>query len=678
MKRLLSLILCVCLTAGMIVLPVQAEEPKFIEKSQEDIALMQRAVVETGLAYYHKGASVDYDYASMTIRDRKTVGVAKMHAGAAPELASRDFILNAHCADWINTVYMNALDHIVGPSIWEAFVRSYNIYKSVNEPDVVLKYGGDGLKDRDEFAQKARELLQPGDIWSASGDPDYANGHTMLYIGDYKGDGEKYVIHCSGKPSDETTGDPAKDTGIKIDTIEHFFRDDKGWSIYHEDYIQHVTIMRPINILTVEDITPSALVRVQYPLMTVDRYSDAFGYSSVMPGQEVRVTLTVENKSASDYQEMTIFEPQPQGGFIVPESPSNGGIVDRNGVTWNLVIPAGQKLQLTYTVAVTAPRGDTLYLPAGSVGGLPTRELSHTVAGYPVTEKLLDALDADVLLSLLHGENVSETAFANAVYRKVLGVELGLPETMQEVLDNAFGMTQLAGAGATGGYMLIPLEESQRTEAGQKIYDMLLPDHMAGRVVLLEGVPDSYYPLNRVTSYMVRSYAPGDVFLCLEGSKSTSVTSEANVSVYVYLGSSRVATMEKGDISIKSFSATIEKFLRMGVVLGLRPTLAHDQIMLTSTVAPEEAKTPAVPEAPVWPEPEVPEVPEIPEVPEESEVPAQPETPAEPVVPAEPVAPAEPETPAGEESFSPAFLIPVAAAVVIAVAAVVAVKKKKQ
>ena len=61
MKRLLSLLLCVCLAVGMIVLPVQAEEPKFIEKSPEDIALMQRAVVETGLAYYHKGSSVDYD-----------------------------------------------------------------------------------------------------------------------------------------------------------------------------------------------------------------------------------------------------------------------------------------------------------------------------------------------------------------------------------------------------------------------------------------------------------------------------------------------------------------------------------------------------------------------------------------------------------------------------------------
>lgn len=650
MKKFMALVLILAALASLLAAPVRAEE-----NTPEEIKLMQQAVVETGLAYYRKRNGVDYDYATMTIRDRKTVGVAKMHAGAAPELASDDFIIYAHCADWINTVYMNAFDHIVGPSIWQAYVRSFNVNKSINDADVVLKYGGDGMRDRDEFAKKAREILQPGDIWSASGDPDYSNGHTMLYIGDYKGDGKQYVIHCSASPSDVNTGDPAFDSvgGIKMDTIEHFFADDKGWSIYHEDYIQHVTIMRPINILKFEDMTTSAAVRVKYSMMDVDRRTDAFGYSSVENGQEVTLTLTIRNSSKADYKDLVIKEPLPVGGEVVAGSITEGGTLGTDGVTWKLNVPADTRLILSYKIKVTAGLGEKLELPISYVDELPTRALSYTVRGKAANKDLLDAFrKSRTIEGVEKNQRILDLEFANVFYRNVLGVETGLPDTMQELLDGLFDVISISGAAVTGNKMLQPKNYENLTDEYKTIRDMILPDHMVGQVMFLGQSETTYYPFDRVTSYFENSYEPGDIIVCLDrlnGGYSVDVQAPEQVAVYIYLGSGKVATMVKKGLAVSDFETTIGLGLRMNVLLALRPTLVHEDIMRYSTIAP---------------------------TPVEPEVPAEPETPAEPEVPA---APAEPETPVQEKPSPVGLIVGIAAAVVIlAVAAVILLKKKKK
>ncbi len=650
MKKFFASILILTALASMLVAPVRAEE-----NTPEEIKLMQQAVVETGMAYYRKRNGVDYDFATMTIRDRKTVGVAKMHAGAAPELASDDFIIYAHCADWINTVYMNAFNHIVGPSIWEAYVRSYNLYKSVNDPDVVLKYGGDGMKDRDEFAKKAREILQPGDIWSASGDPDYSNGHTMLYIGDYKGDGKQYVIHCSAGASDVDTGDPALDAsgGIKMDTIDHFFADDKGWSIYHESYIQHVTIMRPINILKFEDMTTSAAVRIKYSMMDVDRQTDAFGYTSVENGQEVTLSLTVRNTGKQAYQDLTVKEPLPVGGEIVVGSVNEGGTLGADGVTWKINVPADGKVTLQYKIKVTAGLGEKLQLPMSYVDELPTRELSYTVRGKAANVELIDAVRKErEIPGVEKDQRILDLEFANVFYRNVLGVETGLPDTMQDLLDGLFDTITISGAGATGGYMLQPKAYESLTDEYKTIRDMILPDHMVGQVVFLGQSETTYYPVDRVTTYFEDSYEPGDIIVCLDrlnGSYDVAVEDPEQVSVYIYLGSGKVAAMVKKGLTVTNFENTIALGLRMNVLLALRPTLVNEDIMRNSTIAP----TPVEPEVP--------------------ETPAQPETPEVPETPAEP----QPE-PAETSGIPMGLIVGIAAAVVVIAAVAVLVLKKKK
>jgi len=644
-KRLFSLLLVLSILAGMLVLPASAAE-----KTPEQIAEMEQAVVETALAFLWKGLNVDYDYATLTIRDRKTLGEAKMHTGEAPEHAAPDNILYGHCADWINTVYLLAFNHKISGSTRTAYVRSYNMYKSVKDPDVVLKLGGDGLKDPAEFEKQARQLLRPGDIYSASGDPDYSNGHTMLYLGDFKGDGTEYIIHMGGSATSEAMGDQNLGNGVKLQSVEYFFTGQ--WGVYETDYVQHATIMRPINVIDYAQMTEGAKVRMQWPKLELGRVSSSFGYSGVQTGEVITVTNTVFNHGKTPYMGFVLTDPAPIGGEVVAGSVTGGGTVKDGGVTWTLDVAPAEKLQLTYEVKVTAALGEELILPEGNGGGLPSRELRRQVCGKPIDQSLVDAvLDSKALEGVEKNEIIADLEFANVFYRKAFGIELNLPSTMQEFIDGLFDTITINGAGKTGGYMLQPKTEENLSEDFKRINDMILRDHKLGQVVWLGSEEDSYYPKDRVTTYLKDNYMPGDILVTLDGKPSVTVKDPADVEIFIFLGN-KVATMTNRGFNIKAFGNTIEKCHVKNVIVALRPTMLYEDIMTVSGKAPAE--------------PEVPETPEMPETPETPEIPATPESPDVPEVPAE------------EKGFPIVTVVGIAAVVVVAVAAIVLAKKRKK
>lgn len=533
--------------------------------------MMQKAVVETAMAYFRRGGSVMYSWMSMTVRNRKTVGESRMHAGAAPELASRDFTIYSHCADWINSVYLNALNHNVAGAIRLAFVRAYNIFKSAEEPDVVLKFGGDGLKDRAEFERLARELLQPGDIYSVSGDPDYSNGHTMLYLGDCLGDGTRYVLHCSGaKPTKELGGCPSLGR-IRCADIEYFFGKEYPWGLYNEEKNQHFTIMRPINIIGPEAVTPSARARLRYPGLLADRYASVFGWGSAVAGEEITVTVAVENFGPEPYRAITVTEPLPQGGVIVADSVTGGGTLTADGIDWILDLPAGERVELTYRVRVTAGVGEMLTLPAGTVGGLATRCLSWSVAAKPLPPAAEGAAEAAVEALTAQGLT-KDLSCVSEFCRRVWGWEAGLPQDMQHLLDGLFDLHPIVDADDSCARMLKPTPVEALTPEFRRLRAMIVPEHLTGQVVWLGSNVDTYYPCNRVTTLYENSYTPGDLLLCLDGEPSYWVRDPAHVTAFICLGGGRVAWMREGTISIEPFDGTV-KALEKNVLIGIRPGL---------------------------------------------------------------------------------------------------------
>ena len=650
MKKLLSVFLMLATLASLIVLPVSAEE-----NTPEQVAMMERAVVETALAYFWKGAAVEYDYAAMTIRDRKNLGESKLHTGDAPEKASLDNIRCYHCADWVRSVYLNALGYAVCPSR-HAGVMQMNIYKSANDPDIVLKLGGDGIQDKAEFEKKLLEVLRPGDIYSASNNTDYNNSHTMMYLGDYKGDGKQYIIHCSGAATEMALGDQKMGDSIKMSTVDYFVTG--SWGVRQDD-IQMATVMRPTNILKFSDLTAAAKERLNWPLLELGRESSSFGYTGVTAGEEITVTSIVGNHSAEEYKNLTLTDPAPIGGEVVPGSVSDGGTIKDGGVTWTVNVPPDTKLQLTYKVKVTAPVGGELLLPAGSIGDLPSRDLRRQVSGKPIAQSLVDTVvEAKALEGVEKKEVIADLEFANVFYRNAFGLELNFPATMQELVDGLFEPVMATGCAKTGGWILQPKAAESMTEEFKTINNMILLDHRMGQLVWLGSSPDTCYPKDRVPFYLKENYVPGDIIATLGGDAADAfdadgkfIAKSEDVEIWIYLGDGKVAAMGNNGFAIKTFSKTVERCHIKNVLVALQPTLTNENLMSLSTKAPAE--------------------PEIPETPAEPEVP---ETPAEPEAPETPETP---EAPAEQGGFPVAAVVGIGAAVVVAAAVILVVLKKK-
>ena len=656
MKKLFSLILCLAILLSMLVLPVSAEL-KPVNNTPEEIAVMQKAVIETALAYFRKVNLVRYDWKSMTIQDRRSIGVSRLTTGDAPELAANDYLIYTHCAEFTYDVYWDTF-HRSPSDVTErnAYVHHYNSYKRADEADVVLKFGGTGgLTDRQEFIRRAKELLQPGDVLNIV-ESNIERGHSMLYLGDYKNDGKLYVIHSSGGPAG-TLGDSGETT-IKMTTLDKIFLSG-SFSVDDEIHVE-ATILRPINCIDYEELTPSALARLKYPLMEVSRTAETFRYAGVEQGEELEITTEIRNAGTEAYKGVVVTDPAPVGAEILADSVSKGGKLQNGGVIWTLDVAAGDRAVLTYRIRVTASRGEKVTLPISTVDTLPTRELSWEVTGKRIHPGYFEAfLDAKKVDGLEENTHLMELDFANTFYKNVLWLDLGLPAAVNDLLNGLFDATMMRGAGASGGYMLLPKSRDAVTEEFRAFYDMVPEDHFCGQVVYLPVDPDSMRPEGRVMTYFENSYRPGDIFVILNGSPSVTVTNPDDVEVYICLEKGKVVAADNSGkgIRIKKFENTVPLTLESNVILCLRPTLAYDDIMKLSSLAPFE--------------------PEAPETPAEPEVPVAPETPADPEVPETPAK--VPETPA-EKTAAPVglFLGIAAAAVVLAVVIVIAVKKKKQ
>ena len=655
MKRLFSLLVILSVLASMLVLPVSAE-PKLADNTPEEIAIMQRAIAETAYAYLRKGDRVQYDWKAMTLQDRRAIGISRLSSGDAPEISSADYIIFTHCAEYAYDVYMNTFGRAPSDvTARQARVSFYNTYKSAKDPDVVLKFGGtDGMTDREEFVRLARELLQPGDLVNTT-ESNIERGHTMMYLGDALEDGGDVVLHSSGSPSG-IMGDSQTVTVKKAKS--DLFLGTGGFGAMNEKIVE-VTILRPLNIIDFDELLPAAKTRMKYSELDVDRMADVYHYNSVEQGQAVEITLSVNNGSAEAYKDVVITDPAPVGAEIIADSVTEGGKIVNGGVQWKLDIPANTRMKFVYRVRVTAPMGDNVTLEAGKLDELPTRTLSWQVGGKAIDKRWLDPVREDESLAGITGSiEAMELTFANTFYRNVLGLELGLPDTMNELIDGLLKQEPAPGAGGTNGYMLQPKSMDELTEEFKRIRGMIPADHITGQVVDLGVRAETMRPMNRVMTYFPDAYQPGDIFIVLGGDRSLTVTNPTDLDVYIYLGGGRVFAQYRDSVRIRKFADTVEQTLDANIVLCLRPTLNTENLMAASTLPPLE--------------------PEVPETPTEPVTPGTPETPAEPMTPEAPEAPAAPTAPAEEKGAPVGLIIGIAAAVVVVAAVVAVVLKKKK
>ena len=600
-KRLLALCLilsalCACLVPGV--------------SAADSVADLQKAIVETAMAYYYKGPYMQYDSTQLTAQSRLSHGESRISSGNPPEWAADDNTLFTVCSDYVYSVIYNAIGYKMTGSSRTCITRYLaEDLDPEKTPGVIFQTGGlhGGTYDP-EAAVASEKLLQPGDVVTYY-NKTKGTGHTGIYVGDVLNDGYGVYANSSGKKIDLKTGEDTIDRERNSYNKSGCVRLD-GWDVLYytkgaafdvsdPTKLTSFSIIRPVLAAQQEglSVTPAAKTRIQFHGIDVDRTSSVKKYNSVQNGDQFGITVTIANHGKTALSGVSVKEALPVGAAIDAAS-VKGGTLGADGITAKVNVPAGESVKLEYTVTVTGKRGDTVVIPAGSVENLTTRPLEFRVGGKALNSEAVKELQTSNGLRRIRALRFNgELDFVNALYKEFFGVDLGLPKTVQEFRDTQAVWTKVpgVGSGTYGGQMLWAKKDSDLTGDAKRYREMILPEHLAGWAVFLRSSPeeitDTIAAEDRVLELKPEFYQPGDIFFGYVHESGTNLN-VYKPDVFVYQGGKNVIGFAEGSTTPTSFSfdKSIGLLLREDVLFALRPTLAYDDIGNVKTVSFPDVK----------------------------------------------------------------------------------------
>ena len=543
-----------------------------------DRKTLQDAVIQTAIAYYNKGANVQYDISDTTVYATSRSGKRRLNCRQAPEQAAFDTPIYTSCTKFVFAVYHDAFDfEMPGYDTW--WEKEYDM--SPEGEIIVVKYGTGhdttGETDRAKAIKELNEKIQPGDIIYTTTETDTAGGHVMLYLGDFKGDGNRYMLHSwpvdGGNLDPKTGADKREPNGaITLQTIEDLVltKDGKPNYCIDRDNISFFYLIRLFDATDFKEykLTPSAITRLQYPNLVVDKVADRLVYDEVLPEESITFTETIENRSEQDYGELTVTEYVPEGATLVS---AEGAEVSENALTWKMTLKAGEKQEITYTVQNNKQPGEMLVFESGKVGTMPSRSMSFKVASYRFTEeqtaalaKLAKSKDLSDFPAVFSDGTYHDLDAMNDFYRDVFGIEVGLPATFEDYLNGRFKTMIPAGL------EFRMFEAKSETAADKHLLDMEINRCMTGQY-LFTGADSS----DRIFDLLPQYFRPGDLFITTNSQKGMPKLMADEGIFYVYLGSGRVLKYSKDGASIEKFGSTVQRGLISSLIVGLRPSMAY-------------------------------------------------------------------------------------------------------
>jgi len=498
------------------------------------------------------------------------------------------------------------------------------------------------LEETLAFLKNWKETMRPGDLisyynFSAS------NGHNLLYIGN------GYILDSRGSSYDMTAGmdkREANGTVYDLTTVEEQFLDlSSSWSIEKlansgNDGV--FVILRPLNPMCIDDgdndpsndvldpnfvleerddlkfdpntkksgfgVLNSTKTRMQYPAMEIDRTVNISPYGTTFTGDTLTYNVKITNNSneasymefqtayrgtaysGEDYKSLTVKETVPAGTELVavPEGAKFNG----QTIIWNVDIPSGKSVDLSYSVKVTAKQGETIVNKGGWVGYIPSNTIRNTVGGAKLSAEKLDALKTFGAAKTTQwnsndGYKISakaaDTAFAERIYNETAALDLQLP-TAQELLDNLFTLTKVGaddGFGShkheSGYFHMLVLNDN--VSADYQIYrDMVIYSYAGG----LGVHTDRYAGVERIGSFRTRYMEPGDIVLHANLSGSTKSSAARKIKDYmmiVYLGDGVYASLNnEGEMQRWTNETALWTAHSYDFFVALRPSQAYNDI----------------------------------------------------------------------------------------------------
>ena len=456
------------------------------------------------------------------------------------------------------------------------------IAKLMPGDDPVCAYRYDSHTDqtpRDEALTKFMAQLQPGDMINSVTVVN-GGGHAMFYIGDFFGDGTKYLLHCSGLKYNTKTGldqpecSPGKVQSIlgKVKPCEGADRNNNAISLVScEEYMRNkfslpgrkhciLSIIRPLNVLTDTEnpITPSALTRLQFPRLVYNRTANKMRFTDIEEGGALTLTVELQNHSKEAYT-VPVKEVVPEGVTFVKAS--EGATVDGKNLSWDVTVPAGGSATVSYDCTVTAKRGETVTFTGGKAGEIPSNTIYIRVGGKHLTDAenaLLTKVAQNEYKDLF--KNVAKSKIPALVWQKVLNLNVQFP-TAKELVNNVFKKITVAEK-----EVYVPRDDL--TGELKDYRNMIVPEFAGG---FYYGEMNS---LHRVLDLRCDYLQPGDVVYEIE-----KIAAPSNGQMLVYLGNNKFLRQVRSD----GGAATADFFeLQRGhtfdLFVALRPTLAYDDV----------------------------------------------------------------------------------------------------
>ena len=553
---------------------------------QLDRSYIDAALQATALAFYRKNPYMQYDWGLLT-GEPKLTGMLRRTPGQSPEQTAYDSEHYSQCSEFCYDVWYEAcgLDFMGDKKAYGNHVYEEKYAASIlTGYDVSAKGAFLNLTDREKALDILKTQSLPGDIilaYTSGGD-----GHVMMFVGDVNGDGKQDMMHCwpinGSHGIDEVSGDQGteKSGSIVLQTVEELLLtkgSSPNWCVTDDAkgarwYLFRPTLMEECKSLTFK---PAAAGRLKYPDIEIQKAADRSIYSSVKQGEEIVITETVRNYSAQDYRSLNIIEYIPDGTELVS---AEGAAVNGANLVWVLDIPAGGSATVSYTVKNLLSRGQTLTVPAGWVDTIPSRTFGLEVGGSDLSSSQLAALDAvsqGVIPESMKNAGFSQLDFFNTFYREVLGTEIGLPSTVNDLLPRLF--TYVKPVNVALKYL------TPKTAAAEDRYlsDMVIYNQLGGRFVSF-GTDYTRRAMAIRESY----FTPGDLFFGYSGKNNDIVmVNPAGAVYYIYLGNGRVLayTQEKG-VYLTTYAETIDRMLILNLLVGLRPTQGWDDLSAVVTV----------------------------------------------------------------------------------------------
>ena len=454
-RKSLSLFLLLCLVFSLVACSKPAPIPEQqVVVDTEGMTDLQKAVVITAESYYLRGKRAQYDQYTLTKKSGSEVKTVyrRLTGIKAPEDYTSQNYGYTDCSGFVYDVYNFALDMPIttGDRNTKAFSSS-SVHTILCEYPEKNKFSQ--LSD-EELAAKEKaftDTLQPGDIIVYR----YAGnnaGHAMLYVGN------GMMIHSSGSTYNFDTGaDKVEKNGTYLyESIQDSLLS-KGHRRYLFDKYVYV-ILRPLTKFDGE--IPAATqqrMNLMRGIMAEKLSSHTYG-QTVNPGDTINYTFLIENKSNLD-KTLAITDTLSEHTTYVSGADTAKG----NILSWTVTIPAGETVEISYSVKVkdSAPLGEYI-VSDSSISGIAVNCPRFRIAKTLSAQQQATVIDK---LNELKSGDLKSIALANAVYEQAIGKTVFSHETIDELWAD----------------LLKPMGKDYVLDSTLPLYDMIAPSLYGGK-----------------------------------------------------------------------------------------------------------------------------------------------------------------------------------------------------